>query len=366
MPPASGLPALREAIAEYLHLHRGVKCSADRVLILNSTQQAINLTARLLLDAGDRVWVEDPGYVGARSAFQGARLRLHPVPVDDDGMDVARGVEDAPDARLAYVTPSHQYPMGVTLPLSRRLKLLEWSARADAWIFEDDYDSEMRHEGRPLASIQGIDEGERVLYAGTFNKILFPGLRLAYLVLPPRLVEPFAHAKEITDGPTSPLLQGVLADFMGEGHFSVHIRRVRDTYRERRDVFVKLAEELLPDFVKLGPAEAGTHIALHLPQTMDDARISDEARRLDLALPSLSRHAVESPLRGLLVHYGHAPPVAIEDGVRALGGLLWGARGWERGSSVRELDAGVADEPQPPAPHEARIPNWNDRPGPGS
>lgn len=322
VPPAGGLPALREAVAEYLHLTRGVRCSADRVVILNSTQQAIHLVARLLLDAGDRVWVEDPGYVSARRGFRGEELRLHPVPVDDDGMDVAQGARTAPDARLVYVTPSHQYPMGVTLPLARRLELLEWSAGTGGWIFEDDYDSELRHEGRPLASIQGIDDSGRVLYAGTFNKILFPGVRLAYLVLPPSLIEPFARGKEITDGIASPLLQGVLADFMREGHFSVHVRRVRDIYRERRDVFMDMARRLLPDFVEIGPADAGTHVALGLPETMDDALIAAQARDLGLAVPALSSHAVENPIRGLLVHYGHAPGPKIEEGVRLLGRLL--------------------------------------------
>ncbi|MFW6085504.1 MAG: PLP-dependent aminotransferase family protein, partial [Gemmatimonadota bacterium] len=208
------------------------------------------------------------------------------------------------------------------LPLARRLELLEWAVDTGGWIFEDDYDSELRYEGRPIASIQGIDESGRVLYAGTFNKILFPGLRLAYLVLPRELVEPFATAKDVTDGSTSALVQGVLADFMAEGHFPVHVRRVREVYEERRDLCLELAGELLPETVRAGPAAAGMHVALRLPGSVDDAEISARARRLGLDVPALSNHALEHPVRGLLVHYGNATTSEIERGMGALGRIL--------------------------------------------
>jgi GntR family transcriptional regulator/MocR family aminotransferase len=303
-------------------MDRGVQCAPEQVVILNSTQQAIDLTARLLLEPGDSVWFEDPGYVSARNAFTAAGARLVPVPVDAEGLDVARAASVASDARLAYVTPSHQYPLGVTLSLARRLELLEWASRSPAWILEDDYDSELRHEGRPLASLQSMDVSGRVLYAGTFNKILFPSLRVAYLVLPPELVDPFARAKELADGCAAPLQQAALAEFIVEGHFSAHLRRVRELYRARRDQFLSLAGTLMTARVRLGPAEAGMHIALHLPGEADDARISAGARRRGLATPPLSAYCITRYLRGLLVHYGNAPSSRIEEGTRILAELL--------------------------------------------
>jgi GntR family transcriptional regulator/MocR family aminotransferase len=291
---------------------------------VNSTQQAIDLVARLLLDPGDAVWLEDPGYLSAREAIVGSGARVVPVPVDDEGLDVAAGVARAPDARLAYVTPSHQYPLGVTLSLARRLALLDWAERAGAWILEDDYDSELRYDGRPLASVQSIDTSGRVLYVGTFNKILFPALRVAYLVLPPELLEPFARAKRNTDGFTSPLLQKALAEFIADGHFAVHLRKVRALYGERRDRFLVAAREHLSDRVRLGPAEAGMHAALHLPGGVDDVAVSEGAFRRGLSLPALSAQSLESHACGLLVHYGNAPVANIESGTRRLGEVLAG------------------------------------------
>jgi len=321
-PPPAGLPALREAIAGYANMNRGVRCSPEQVVVLNSTQQAIDLTARLLLDPGDDVWFEDPGYVSARNALLAAGARLIAVPVDDGGFDVARAASLAPSARLAYVTPSHQYPLGVTLSLTRRLELLEWAARSGAWVLEDDYDSELRYEGRPLASLQGMDGSGRVIYAGTFNKILFPTLRLAYLVLPPELVEPFARAKELADGSASPLHQATLAEFISEGHFSIHLRKVRELYRERRDRLLSVASDVLPSDVRLGPADSGMHVALHLPDDADDRRIAARGRQRGLATPALSSYCIERQMSGLLVHYGNAVPSEIESGIRKLADLL--------------------------------------------
>lgn len=322
LPPAEGLPALREAVAAYLHMDRGVRCTAEQILIVNSAQQAIDLVARVLLDPGDQVWMEDPGYVAARRAFEAAGARTVPIAVDDDGMVIDEGTAKAPLARLAYVTPSHQYPLGVTTSLKRRLALLAWAEHAGSWILEDDYDSELRYDGRPLASVQGIDQSGRVLYVGTFNKILFPGVRVAYLVLPRNLIEPFARAREIADGFTSPLLQGVLADFMDEGHFATHLRRVRELYRDRRDHFLALAQEHLPHEARVGPSVAGMHVALHLPGHVDDVDLATRGRALGLASPALSAHAVESDLRGLVVHYGYTPVADMEDGVRKIQKVL--------------------------------------------
>lgn len=319
-----GLPELKRAIATHVHLGRGVRCSPEQILILNSTQQGLDLIARLLLDPGDTVWVEDPGYLGAHRAFVAAGADLAPVPVDSEGIDVDHGTSTAAEARLACVTPSHQYPLGVTLSLARRLELLAWARSAGSWILEDDYDSEVRYDGRPLAALQGIDASDRVLYAGTFNKMLFPALRIAFLVLPPDLVEPFRQAREITDGFTPPLPQAALAEFIQEGHYAAHLRRVREVQQERRDRFLSLAEETMPDWVRLGPSAGGMHLALHFPSRTDDQTPSRRARARGLAVPPLSRYAIRNRVRGLLVHYGNAPIGDLEKGVRGLEAILEG------------------------------------------
>jgi GntR family transcriptional regulator / MocR family aminotransferase len=321
-PPPAGLPELRRAVAAYLAMSRGVRCTPERVIVLTSTQQAVDLAARLLLDPGDAVWFEDPGYVSARRAFTAAGARLVPVPVDGEGVDVAAGAAVAPDARLAYVTPSHQYPLGVTLSLARRLALLEWARRSEAWILEDDYDSELRYDGPALASVQGIDVSDRVLYVGTFNKILFPALRVAYLILPEALVEPFARARTLVDGFSPPLPQRVLAEFIDEGHFAVHLRRARALYRERRDRFLEAAAEHLPATVRPGPARGGMHVTLHLPASVDDADASREARRRGLALPALTSYFLGRGSRGLLAHYGNVPERDMQEATRRLGEVL--------------------------------------------
>ena len=322
--PPEGMTPLREAIAAYLHMNRGVRCSPDQVLVVNSTQQGIDLAARLLLDPGDAVWLEDPGYLAARRAFVAAGARGVPVPVDEEGIDVRSGTTRAPDARVAYVTPSHQYPLGVTMSLTRRLELLEWASNAKSWIIEDDYDGELRYDGHPLAAVQGINASGRVIYAGTFNKILFPAVRAAYLVLPQPLVEPFVRAKALTDGFTAPFVQALLADFLGEGHFAAHLRTVRDLYRARRDHFLHAVGPHLPSGARLGPADAGVHVALHLAEGTDDRSISRRALRLGLALPALSHQAVESSARGLLVHYGYVSTTVMDAATSLLGRVLSG------------------------------------------
>jgi GntR family transcriptional regulator/MocR family aminotransferase len=271
--------------------------------------------------------MEDPGYVSARRAFLASGVQPVAIPVDEDGVDVALAVRMAPRARLAYITPSHQYPLGVTLSLARRLELLEWAEHADAWILEDDYDSELRYDGRPLAAVQGIDERERVIYVGTFNKILFSTLRIAYMVLPARLVEPFAGAKALADGFTPPLLQRVLAEFLREGHFATHLRKAREVYRSRRDAFVSMALDAFPAGARLGPAEAGIHVAVHLPDHVDDEVIAVRAGEHGVAAPALSGYYMGRPCRGLLVHYGNAPIYAIGPGVRTLQRVLTAALG---------------------------------------
>jgi len=319
-----GLPALREAIAQYLSLSRGVNCDASQVIVLTSSQQALGLIAMMMLDAGDPVWMEDPGYRGAQTAFAGAGADIVPVPVDADGLRVDIALQRQPRARLAYVTPSHQYPLGMTLSLQRRLQLLEWAQRSNAWIVEDDYDSEFHYDSRPVSAIHGLDQHGRVLYVGTFSKVLFPGLRLAYLVVPRDMAAAFVTARSQADGHTSPLMQAVLADFMHDGHFMAHVRRMRDLYRARRDIFMEemqrhLAGRLLPQ-----PTQGGLQTACLLAdQRLSDKRLAAIAADTGIDLPQLSRlYRGDEKRNGFVMGYSALAPADIREGIKALARLL--------------------------------------------
>jgi GntR family transcriptional regulator / MocR family aminotransferase len=319
-----GEPPLREAIAQYLSLSRGVDCDAEQVIVLTSSQQALVLIAMLMLDPGDSVWMEEPGYRGAQTAFAAQGAHLVPVPVDADGMQVEHGMKAAPHARLAYVTPSHQYPLGAALSLERRMQLLEWARREQAWIVEDDYDSEFHYDSRPIAAIHGLDRHGRVLYVGTFSKVMYPGLRLAYLVVPKPLVAAFTAARSHLDGHSPALMQLVLADFMQNGHFTAHVRRMRELYRARRDIFLDEAERHLSPQLRPQPAAGGLQIACML----DDSRASDRrfAARAEAAgvdLPILSRlYFGEKKQNGFVMGFSALPPAAIRAGVKKLAALL--------------------------------------------
>jgi GntR family transcriptional regulator / MocR family aminotransferase len=320
---AAGYRPLREAIATYVAAARAAQCAAEQVIITNGTQQALDLVARLLVDEGDPVWIEDPGYGSARLALAGVGARLVPVPLDRDGLDVARGLARAPEARLAYVTPSRQYPVGVTMSAPRRLELLRWAARSQAWIVEDDYDSEFRYASRPLASLQGLDEANRVLYIGTFSKTMFPGLRLGYLILPPELVPSFAAARGLLDWQSPALAQAVLADFIGEGHFARHVRRMRVLYEARRDALLEAAREYLGDRLELGDADAGMHVLGLLPRGMSDRRVAGRALAAGVEVQALSSFAIEPPVRGgLVLGYAEFAPAVLKAAMQRLAAVL--------------------------------------------
>jgi GntR family transcriptional regulator / MocR family aminotransferase len=319
----AGYRPLRRAIATYLDASRGVRCEWEQVIVLSGAQQGIDLAARLLLDPGDHVWHEEPGYLGARGAFLTAGAHIVPVGVDAEGLDVDAGIAASPRARLAYVTPSHQFPLGHTMSLARRLALLAWAERASSWIIEDDYDSEFRYVGRPIAAAQGLDTSGRVIYVGTFNKVMFPSLRLAYLVAPPDLVDGFVAARALGDGHPPVLAQAALTDFIEHGHFGAHVRQMRALYHERRDVLVDALRSRLGAALHLGPVDAGMHLVARHPAIRDDAAIVNAADAAGLAVDRLSRHYLgrRAP-RGLLLGYTASPPDVLRRAVRTLAGLL--------------------------------------------
>jgi len=312
----AGYPPLREAIAHHLRVSRGVRCDASQVLVTAGTQGGIDLTARVLLDEGDAVWFENPGYASGRAVLEAAGQRLVPVPVDGEGLEVERGLHSAPAARLAYVTPSHQYPTGVTMSLARRLALLRWAGQREAWIFEDDYDSEFRYTGHPLAALQGQDEGGRVIYAGTFSKTLFPALRLGYLVLPPALVEPFSEARALIDRSPPLLEQLVLARFLEEGHFARHVRRMRGLYAARRAALLGALRAHMGDIFEVIPSETGLQLAGWLPEGVDDLAFAEALREQGLGARPLSHYALEPlPRGGLNLGFGGADESELENAV---------------------------------------------------
>jgi GntR family transcriptional regulator/MocR family aminotransferase len=323
----AGYAPLRRAIAAHLGPARAIPCDPEQVLVLTGSQQGLDLIARLLLDPGDRVWMEEPGYRSARATLQGAQVLPVPVPVDEDGLDVVAGNARCPDARLVYVTPSHQYPLGVTMSLSRRLALLNWARRANAWVVEDDYDSEFRYAGRPLAALAGLDSDRRVLYLGTFSKTLFPSLRLGYLVLPGDLVDAFVAARAAIDRQTPTLTQAVLADFINEGHFDRHIRRMRTLYRERQETLLRATRQELSGRLEVCPCMTGLHLIGWLEDGREDRAAFQAAARVGVEVPPLSSYHVERPQRqGLLLGYAGSDARQIRDAVHRLSSA-WRARG---------------------------------------
>jgi GntR family transcriptional regulator/MocR family aminotransferase len=318
-----GSMALRATIATYLRTARSLRCEAEQIMIVSGSQQALEISARVLLDPGSRVWVEDPGYRLARNVFALAGCHLVPVPVDMEGLDVAAGIKQCRKARAAVVTPSHQFPLGVTMSARRRFQLLEWAQNAGSWIIEDDYDSEYRYESLPIASLQGLDANARVIYIGTFSKVLFPSLRLGYIVIPPDLVDRFLVIRRAMDlGPPS-FFQEVLADFINEGHFARHIRRMRALYRERRTALVdSIAGELGPKIEVLG-GEAGMHLTVKLPTGNPDVEIAGRAARQNLWLWPLSPFYLdEGSHPGFILGFGSATLAEIPRAVRKLRNLL--------------------------------------------
>ncbi len=313
--PPAGYEPLREAIAAHIGITRGVRCTPEQIILTAGSQGALDLVARTLLDPGEAVWIENPGYFGAQGALLAAGARLVPVPVDEQGLDVELGRQRCPDARLASTTPSHQFPTGVTMSLGRRLALLEWARQAGAWVIEDDYDSEYRFSGRPLEALQGLDQAGRVIYIGTFSKVLFPALRLGYLVAPSELIEPLLATRRFIDAHVPMLEQMALTDFLHEGHYARHLRQMLQHYGRRRDLLHQELRSQLGDLLDVYVPEAGMHLVGWLPPGVDDRRAAQLATQLGIEVVPISRCSLEPlPRGGLLFGFASTGEQEIRQG----------------------------------------------------
>jgi GntR family transcriptional regulator/MocR family aminotransferase len=320
-----GAPALREAVARYLRAARGVQCDPGQILILAGVQQAIDLVIKILIAPGDAVWMEDPTYPATHAAMVAAQARIVPVPVDRSGLVVAAGVAAAPVARAAYVTPSHQSPSGVVLSMARRLELLAWARQARAWVIEDDYDSEFRYAGRPLASLQGIDGGERVIYLGTFSKVIFPGLRLGYAVVPPELLDAMIAARYLTDRHPAALTEAVVTAFLEQGHFAAHLRRMCTQYRQARDHLVAALCARFGDALGIDVPDQGMHLTARLPEGVRDVAVAAAGLARGVTLRPMSRlYLAAPPVSALMLGFTGYSLDALDRGVRLLGEVLAG------------------------------------------
>jgi GntR family transcriptional regulator/MocR family aminotransferase len=317
-----GFYPLREALASYLIHQRGVNCTPEQVVIVSGAQQALDILARLLLNAGDKIVVETPGYNHAYRLFQAHGAKLHPLAVDEHGLPV----DDLPqgdDVRAAFVTPSHQFPRGGSLRLDRRLKLLAWARHQGALILEDDYDSELRYDGRPLSALQGLDESGHVVYLGTFSKVLFPTLRLGYVVLPESLLMPFSRTLALVDRGAPTLTQAAVADFISEGHFERHLHRLRLAYGERRETLVTALDTELAGEVSFSRVPAGLHIMIHLHPDCDETRVIQKAAAAGVGIyPGAPYYLQEPTPPSILLGFSGLNKEQIQEGVSRLAAVL--------------------------------------------
>jgi GntR family transcriptional regulator/MocR family aminotransferase len=320
--PAGHLP-LRHAIADYLRTARAVACDASQVLVVSGSQMALQLCARVLLKPGDAFCIEDPGYPEARIALAASGARPRAVPVDDGGLSVRSMAVGRRAARAVYVTPSHQYPLGVCMDAARRLELLEWARRHRSWIIEDDYDSDYRFASRPLGALQGMDTAARVVYTGTFSKVMFPALRIGYVVAPPSLVDRFIAQRQSLDLFPATLYQLALTDFLCEGHFARHVRRMRAIYLARRDALVEEITRRLDGTLTIVNADAGMHLTALLPPEIDDREVVRRAAVRGISAIALSTCCSgKTPKTGLVLGFGGAPEPALRQAVETLAQVI--------------------------------------------
>jgi len=323
---AAGYPPLRRAIAEYIGTSRGVRCLPEQIIVTSGAQQALDLIGRFLLDPGDPVWIEDPGYPGAWQTLRATGARMIPVPVDQDGLNVAAGIRLSPRAKLAYVTPANQFPLSVTMSADRRMELLNWAAGAGAWIVEDEYDAEYRYHGRPVAALQSLDRSGSVIYVGTFTKMLFNALRLGFMVLPQRLVGAFEAARSFVDRHPPTLDQAILAEFITEGHFGHHVRRMRQTYSERMAILKESADRELAGLLDVTAAAAGMRTVAWLNTGTSDKAAAERASQLGLEVMALSSFAFQQKQRpALILGFAGCNPDELRRGVSVLATALRGS-----------------------------------------
>jgi GntR family transcriptional regulator/MocR family aminotransferase len=319
----AGFAALREAIAAHLRSVRGVVCVPEQVIITSGAQQAFDLIGRIFLEPKTKVLIENPGYFGVKQSFELFGAKLVPVPIDEEGFNLEAAAKQSRNARLAYVTPSHQFPLGATMSLARRLKLLDWAKKNESWIIEDDYDSEFRYEGRPLPSLQGLDRNGRVLYIGTFSKTLFPALRLGCIVVPPDLIEIFTTVRALTSSHSPLIDQATLAEFISEGHFGRHLRRMRRLYDERQDILVSEIKKHLAGKLEVKNSVSGMHIIGWLPDGVDDKQIASQAALSGIKTSTVSAHSLTEWQRGgLILGYTAINEKQIKKGVKGLAKAL--------------------------------------------
>ncbi len=319
---AAGFYPLRKAIAIYLKSARAVNCSPEQIIITTGAQHAFDLIGRVLLERGEKVLIENPCYTGARQVFESFEAELIPVPVDENGLNLA-ALKEKQKARIVAVTPSHQFPLGVTMSVARRLQILEWAKRNEGWIVEDDYDSEFRYEDHPLASLQGLDRDGRVLYIGTFNKMIFPALRLGCLVVPPDLAETLTAARALSGSRASTIEQATLAEFINEGHLTRHIRRMRNLYQRRQEILIAEVEKHLAGRLEVKKSVSGMHVIGWLPKGADDQEISEKAATLGLKVSAVSAYSLTKIERGgLILGYTAVDEAQIKKGVRQLAKIL--------------------------------------------
>ena len=321
---AQGYLPLRQALAGHLRISRSINCDPENIIIVNSSRQALHLAAELLLNKDDECWMEDPGYPGARSAMSRFGAKVCDIPITGEGIDIEYAMRHHPNGRLVYVTPSHQFPMGSTLSLSQRIKLLNHAAGKNMWIIEDDYDSEFRYNGRPIPALQGIDTNGNVIYLGTLSKVLLPALRLGYIVLPTAaLTRQFAVAKSAIDGQINIITQATIAAFITQGHFARHIRRMRVLYKKAQDDLVNLINLHLPGKLTLIPVDAGMHLLAWLPPDIDAVTVAAQAKRQGLIIHALSQYGTRfNHKNGLILGFAGFGYSEMEKAVLVLKAVL--------------------------------------------
>ena len=323
-PDPCGVPELRQAVSQHLRANRGVSCAAEEVFIFNGAQDAFNRIGAMLLDPGDAVWFENPGAIGARNSLISCGARLVPVPVDDQGMDVAFGRRTAPDFRLAFVTPAHQHPLGTTMTVERRFELLHAAKQAGAWIIEDDFVGEFHYGSHTPPPLKSFDTSGRVIYVGTFSKTMFPALRLGYVVAPPELVPFFRRISGATMQGAPSSIQAIMADFINEGHFAAHIRRMRGIYAERRDALMNAAVRQLSGVLTVQPTETGFHTIGDLVDPwLADVAVAQAAQAAGISTAPLSRFTIEPIARqAITLGFSAVPPAQITKGIGALAAVI--------------------------------------------